>query len=61
MCTVPSHIASGSALIDAWPTPIMSAYHSVYSNYWMLVPDNPPLGPPPIRDPIESEMAYKYW
>ena len=29
ICTVPVHVTSGSALIDACPTPIISMDHSV--------------------------------
>ena len=61
MCTVPAQVASGSALIDAWPTPIISAYHSVYSSTWTSVLAKPPLAPPSISDPMESEMAFKHW
>ena len=59
MCTVPAHVTSGSALIDAWSTPIMSAYH-LYSSAWTSVPANPPLAPLSINDPMELDMACEH-
>ena len=55
-CTVPAHVTSGSALIDAWPTPVMFAYQLVYTSMQTSVSTKPPLAPPSISDPIESEM-----
>ena len=60
MCTVPAHVTSGSALIDAWPTPIMSTHCSVYLSMWMSVSAHPPLAHQSISDPFESEMACEY-
>ena len=54
---VPAHVTSGSVLIYAWPTPIISAYHLVYSSIQMSVPANPPLAPPSISNLMESEMV----
>ena len=59
MCTVPAHATSGSALIDARPTPVRSAYHLVYSSMQTSTPAKQPLVPLSISDPMESEMACK--
>ena len=53
MCTVPAHVTSGSALIDAWPTPITSAHSAVYLSMQTSVPANPPLVPPSIGGLME--------
>ena len=58
---VPAHVTSGSVLIDAWPTPVISAYHLVYSSTWTLVPAKPPLAPPSINDPIVLEKDCEHW
>ena len=61
MCIVAAHVTSGNALIDACPTPVMSAYHSVYLSMCTSVPANPPLAPPSISNPMEPEMVFKPW
>ena len=61
MCIVPAQVTIGSALIDAWPTPIISAYHSVYSSMPTSVPAKPLLAPPSLSNPMESEITSNHW
>ena len=61
MCAVSAHVTSGTALIDVWSTPAMSAHCSVYSSMQTSVPANPPLDTPLRSDPMESEIACKHW
>ena len=58
---VQPHVTIGRALSDTWPTPVISAYHSVYSSTWTSVPAKPLLGPPSISDPLGLDRACEHW